>query len=275
MKILRKILIFCCLATGLFFVAHRVLFFKHGMLEDAISYATYPVLWIGNVVQATTNSCTDFFQSHAALRQQCQELQAQCDTLQGALTAQVAAAHYYEGSKELIDFLQRYDLENKLFAKVLIQHLDDDEHYYYINQGSSHGVTKDMVALYKFQILGRVTEVYPWYSKVMLITDKHCKVAAYTNTTNANGIVKGLNKLDECELIYVSHLLPISDDDLVLSSGQGLVFPEGFCLGQVARHALQEQALYHTIYVRPMVDFKAIKFCWLTDQAKIDFFRVS
>lgn len=272
MKVLKKILIFCCLATGLFFIAHRVLFFRQGLLENTISYVAYPVLWVGNVVQATTSSFVDFFQSHTTLRKQCLELQAQCTMLQGALTAQAAAAHYHEDSKELTDFLQRYDLENKLFAKVLVQHLDDDEHYYYINQGSSHGVTKDMVALYKFQILGRVTDVYPWYSKVMLITDKHCKVAAYTNSTNANGIVKGLNKLDECELIYVSHLLSISNDDLVLSSGQGLVFPEGFCLGQVARHALQDQALYHTIYVRPMVDFKAIKFCWLTDQAKIDFF---
>lgn len=272
MKVLKKILIFCCLATGLFFVSHRVLFFKHGILEDTVSYVAYPVFWIGNVIQTTTGSCIDFFQSHATLRERCQALQTHCDALQEALTAQGATAHYQEQSKELTDFLQRYDLENKLFAKILVQHLDHDEHYYYINRGSSHGVTKDMVALYKFQILGRVTDVYPWYSKVMLITDKHCKVAAYTNTTNANGIVKGLNKLDECELIYVSHLLSVSDDDLVLSSGQGLVFPEGFCLGQVSRHALQDQALYHTIYVRPMVDFKAIKFCWLTNQAKIDFF---
>jgi len=268
----KKILFFCCLATGLFFVSHRVLFFRHGILEDAISYVAYPAFWVGSVVQATTNSCANFFQSHGTLRERCQTLQAQCDELQKALVTQAAAAHYYEQSKELTDFLQRYDLETKLFAKVLVQHFDTDEHYYYINQGSNHGVFKDMVALYKFQILGRVTDVYPWYSKVVLITDKHCKVAAYTNITNANGIVKGINNPDECELIYVNHLLSVSDEDLVLSSGQGLVFPEGFCLGQVSRHALQEQALYHTIYVRPMIDFKTVKYCWLTDQAKIDFF---
>lgn len=69
---------------------------------------------------------------------------------------------------------------------------------------------------------------------MVLITDKHSEVAAYTNITNANGIVKGINNPDECELIYVNHLLSVSDEDLVLSSGQGLVFPEGFCLGQVS-----------------------------------------
>lgn len=271
-QLINKAIIFFCCAIGLFFIAHQTLFFKQSFLESWASYATYPVLQVSNLFSSYICACSNFFQSHATLRTRCQKLEETCDALRNQLCQEQASQHFIEQSKELTSFLQRYELEDKIFAKILLQHFDDDEHYVYINQGSRDGVTKDMVALYKFQILGRVADVYPWYSKIVLITDRHSKIAAYANSTNADGIVKGLNNIEECELIYVSHLLTISDEDLVISSGKGLIFPEGFCLGQISRYTLKEQALYHTIYIRPLVDFKQVKFCWLADQSKINLF---
>lgn len=268
----KKSIIFCGVAIGFFFIARQTLFFKKSSLESCMSYVTYPIFLVNNVVTSHLQSCINFFQSRNALQAKVQVLEEQCERLYKQLCEQKAVEHFVEHSKELSGFLQRYGLHNKIFAKILVHHFGKDEHYFYINQGTRDGVTKDMVALYKFQILGRVTEVYPWYSKVILITDRHSKIAAYANSTNADGIVKGLNTIEECELTYVSHLLKVVDDDLVISSGKGLIFPEGFCLGQISHHSLKDQALYHTIYLRPLVDFKEIKFCWLTDQSKIDLF---
>ena len=122
-----------------------------------------------------------------------------------------------------------------------------------------------MVGLYKYQVLGKITDVHDYYSKLTLITDESCKVAAYASSTNADGLVVGQNQKNCCKMNYVSHLLDVADDDLVLSSGRGLVFPEGFCIGKIVKHEHSHNSLYHDIDVEPTVNFKSIKYCLLTD----------
>jgi cell shape-determining protein MreC len=72
--------------------------------------------------------------------------------------------------------------------------------------------------------------------------------------------------------MYVSHLASVVTDDLIFSSGQGLVFPEGFCLGKIVKQTLKEKALYYEIEIEPLVDLASLFFCLLTNQSKIDLF---
>ena len=48
-----------------------------------------------------------------------------------------------------------------------------------------------MIAVFKDCFLGRVVEVYPWYSKVLLITDPGCKVAVYAPKPERRQSMKG------------------------------------------------------------------------------------
>ncbi len=271
-SLLHKILIFCCISLGLFFIAQRVIFFRQGLLERVASIITYPVFVVGESINSHICATKNYLQTNAALHSRCNELECYNEKLYQELIELKSSARVFEQSKDHVSFLQRYNLEDKLCAKVLVQHFGQDENYVYINRGSRDGVIVDMIALYKFQIFGRVTVVYPWYSKVVLITDSHSKISAYANSTSAEGIVKGTNNLDECEFLYVSNLLSVTKEDLVISSGQGLIFPEGFCLGQITRHETRADELYHRISVKPLINFKDIRFCWLTDQSKIEIF---
>jgi rod shape-determining protein MreC len=139
-----------------------------------------------------------------------------------------------------------------------------------VDKGESSGIKKDMVAIYKFQILGRVTEAFSWYSKILLITDKKSKVAAYTNNTSAPGIVVGQNKTDTYQMVYTSHMHKIEPNDFIISSGQGLIFPEGFCLGKIKKHKVK--GLYYKITVEPLIDFNTLQYCLLTNQEKMNAF---
>ena len=121
-----------------------------------------------------------------------------------------------------------------------------------------------MVAVHNTQLVGRVSEVFPYHCKVILITDSGCKVAAHTARSKAHGIVVGTNIINTCSLSYVSHLQKINDDDMVLSSGQGLVFPEGFCLGRIAQHSVN--GLCHNIDIKPLIDFTKLEFCVLLNR---------
>lgn len=166
--------------------------------------------------------------------------------------------------KELVDFKKRYNYENGLLAQVLVRNCSEQSQFYLVDRGSNDGVAVDMVALYKDCILGKVIEVYPRYSKILLITDCTCKVAAVCAQSKALGIYQGLNEEWQSKLEHVSHLSSIERDDLILSTGEGLVFPRGFALGKIKKWS--RDGLFYEVSVQPLVDVRALNHCYLVQK---------
>ncbi len=267
-RLTKKIVLTIGFIACTFFVINRIFFFSSGgLLEQIARTATYPILRLSGTITSYINQIRERKESYEQLQQKyVATKQAYIDLLNQNIQLK-ATLHYDNLSKELRDFQQRYNQTNMMLAKILVKNITSDEHYFLVNKGLHDGVKKDMIAVYKFQIVGKVTDVFNNYCKVLLITDQMCKVAAYTNQTASQGILRGQNSIDRCTMNYVSHLFKVVDHDLVLSSGQGLVFPEGFCVGRIVHHELKEKSLYHTIEVEPIVNLQAIDFCLLTAQA--------
>ena len=244
---------------------------KH-FLQRTSATLLYPVLVSANTVSDYVKSVVAEKKSYSDLVQSYETLQTAHEMLLEAFIKVRGSLHNYENSKELIDFQKRYDFDDAVIAKVLTKHISEQEHYCFINKGAQENVRENMVAFYKLQIIGRVSEVHDFYSKIVFITDKRSKVAAFSNESHAQGILTGTNKSNRCSLEYVSHLSTLEDQDLIFSSGEGLVFPEGFCLGKILSHSLEPKALNYTVEVEPLVDFSEIKFCLLANQAHINLF---
>ena len=170
-----------------------------------------------------------------------------------------ALLHYDHDIKELADFKKRYEESHGHIAQILMKHFSDQSHFFLIDIGTRQGIKPDMVAVYKNCLIGKVAEVYPFYSKVVLITDKTCKVAAYCAQTHASGIHEGSNQSEQTMLNHVSHLSVMKEGDLILSSGEGLIFPQGFALGNVM--SCKPNGLLYTVHVEPLVDMHALAYC--------------
>lgn len=256
-----------------FFIVDRVFFFHEpGRLENAASTLLYPVIWSAGKVSGYVQHKIKKKDSYHKLKSKYKKLKLEYHDVLAQFVQLGAACKNYSDSQELRDFKARYNLENMILCKILVKNFSSIGHYFIINRGSENGVRKNMAAVYKFQLLGKVVQVYPHFSKIMLITDQNCKIAAFTNSTEARGIISGQNDVTHCKMEYVSHLLEVADNDLVFSSGQGLVFPEGFCLGKIVKHNHTHNMLYHKIEVEPLIRLRKIKFCFLTDQTKINYF---
>ncbi len=254
----------------LFFIAHKVFFFKNGILERMAATTAYPFLWTSSKVSATIKQYTDKKESYASLYAQHQKLKQDYADMLDQVIALQATQRHYDTIKELLDFKQRYHLDSSLIASVMVRVINPEEHYFLVNRGTKHGVRKDMIALHQFHIVGRVEQAYDAYSKVILITDQRSKVSAYTNKTKAPGIIRGQNNPHKFHLTYVSHLFTIEDGDIIQSSGQGLIFPEGFCLGRIVMHSLKDKELYHYIEVKPLINMSTIESCILADYASVN-----
>ncbi|MFA6527031.1 MAG: rod shape-determining protein MreC [Candidatus Babeliales bacterium] len=271
--LLKKIIILVCLVGLTFFVAQRAFFFDSaGIFEQCAARINYPFMRVATMVTDYVHRRAERQLSYQDLSERYRQLLDKYNNVCAQNIQLWAMQHHESMSKELREFAQRYSLQHLVLARIVVRNFSEHEQYVLINRGAKHGITKDMVALYKFQILGKVTEVFEDYSKLSLITDDKCKVAAYTATSDAVGIVQGGNGVNKCLLQYVGHIQEVHDYDLVLSSGQGLIFPEGFCLGRIKRHELKEHELYHIIEVEPLYDMRTIQCCLLLNRAQLNLF---
>lgn len=219
------------------------------------SYVLYPILVLNNTI---VQPIQQFFQQQRDINFLQKELQttlAEKEMLLAELIQLKASTAYMQNIKEVVDFKKRYTCP-VVVASVLLKQFTPESHFFLVDAGSKKNITVDMVAVYKNCLIGRVTEVYPYYSKILLITDPHCPVSAQCYTTNAQGIHKGTGNLYETEMNFVSHLEPVQEHDLVISSGQGLVFPKGFGLGRLKSY--KQDGFCYRITIEPLVDMARI-----------------
>ena len=252
------------LSFFVFFLIKQCFFFNQGFLERTASKLAYPLIAISGYIADQINNLNQSKISYEQLEKKYYTLkQDYMDLIDQCIALKIASKEYLEthALKAYIEGQQ---------AKILLRHLDANEHYILINKGTKHGIQKDMIATYQKHLIGRVYETYNWYSKVLLITDQRCSIAAYTSSTQASGIVKGSNHNTRCVFNYVSHLFSISNNDLVISSGQGLIFPEGFCIGKICWHNIKGKSLYHQIEIQPIVNIALINYCHIINGLSLE-----
>jgi rod shape-determining protein MreC len=220
----------------------------------------YPVVLCHNVVVLPIKRK---IQSNRTIKQLCTEnhhLLSTVEDLRANVVTLSAQLMHSQETQELLEFKSRYETEHMVLAHIIQRHISRDSHYILIDAGADKGIDKDMVAVYKNCLVGRVVQVYQHYSKIMLLTDKNCKVSAVCCATNVHGIHEGCNRT-KTKLAHVSHLLQLQDQDLILSSGEGLVFPKGFGLGYIQKFELN--GIEYAVTVAPLFDIHCIDYCFV------------
>lgn len=248
----------CCL---LLFVAHRVIFFRSGAFEQYSSYLVYPLLVVQNSVVTPIKS---FFQKRKCVSEleiQLKDLQQERDTILAQNIELQGMISFAQDTQELLEYKERYESHNASLAQVLVKNFSEQAHYFLIDKGSRAGIQKDMAVVHKNVLIGKIAEVYPYYSKVVLVTDQSCKVAAFCSNSKATGIYQGSNEAWAAHLNHVSHLSQLEEGEMILSSGDGLIFPRGFGLGKVKSFATQ--GLFHEVVIEPLLDLRSLSYCYV------------
>ena len=219
-------------------------------MQTVASYICYPVIYLHHkLIDPLKHS-----QSDAVVLQEAYE-QLLDDYIQLKATID-----FHADIKELLEFNQRYN-DHAILAQILERYIGADEQYILIDKGARHGIEEQMVLVYRDMLVGRVHQVFPLYSKCLLLTDQRCKIAAYCANTKVLGIAKGVNESDRMELAHVSHLCPMQENDLLISSGDGLIFPRGFGIAQVTR--FHKDGLTYRVLCKPLVDIYTLDFCYV------------
>lgn len=259
---LKKVILYVALMCVTLFLSYRAVYISSpGFIEKVSSIFCYPALIVQHYIAQPITRLFVTSKTEKELRAKLYDLYKKQESLMAENIELRAALAYAQDIKEVHAFKKKYREYDPSIATILARHISDQEQYFLVNAGSQHNIKKDMVAIYNNCLLGRVTDVYPWYSKVQLITDKACSIAAYCSQTKAKGIHQGLNVKDKTELNFVTHLDTIAIGDMIISSGEGLIFPQGFGLGRVTDYT--KNGLHHNVMVKPLIDFNKLDYVLL------------
>jgi rod shape-determining protein MreC len=114
-----------------------------------------------------------------------------------------------------------------------------------INRGAVNGVFKGQAVLDDKGLIGQTTHVGPWSAEVILITDPEHAVPVRVERTGLRTIAVGAADTTSLALPYLPGNADIKSGDLLVTSGLGGVFPEGYPVARVTevhRDAVQPLA---------------------------------
>lgn len=228
------------------------------MFKRAGSYVVYPFLVAEKKLTTGVKQFLQKRKTNAELVASIEQLEQERKELLAHIVRLHASIDYLDELEELIDFKQRYDQGKGILGQVLLKNFSEQGHFFIVDVGTTAGVAVNMPVVYHNCLIGRVQEVYPLHSKVLLITDSACKVAAYCSHTAAQGIYQGANNSKQGTLENVSHLSQVQEKDFVISGGQGVIFPRGFALGRIAR--CERNDLEYSITVEPLLSLEALSY---------------
>jgi rod shape-determining protein MreC len=147
--------------------------------------------------------------------------------------------------------------ENKWFDKKLVAEIiqiDSDPFSlnFLINKGSMHDVFEGQTVIDAYGIVGQVVEVAPLYARVLMITDATHAIPVRVNRNGVRSTLVGTGRVDLLELQFVPDTTDIKVGDLLLSSGLGQKFPDGYPVATVSSIENDPSAPFARVQATPM-----------------------
>ena len=127
-----------------------------------------------------------------------------------------------------------------------------------VNRGRGDDVRRLTAVISPDGLVGRVVDVRPGVSVVQVLTDPASTVGAHLLRTRTPGIVEGEPRGTIRFKYMARDAVGFQIGDLVVTSGQGGVFPRGIPIGRVRAIDDRGAALFSYAHLTPVVDFARI-----------------
>lgn len=136
-----------------------------------------------------------------------------------------------------------------------------------INVGSNNGIQVNQAVMAGNGLIGRIIEVNPTSSKVLLLTSEQSNEGMVSariqtaNETSANGIVSDYDpRTKQYIMTQVDPDAEIEPGDMVITSGLGGVIPSTLLIGEVASAQMDDYGLFQNVKIIPAGEMTDIRF---------------
>ncbi|MFA5134655.1 MAG: rod shape-determining protein MreC [Patescibacteria group bacterium] len=145
-------------------------------------------------------------------------------------------------------------------AKVIGKSSDQYFQMLIINRGTSDGIKPGYpVFVNDGLLIGKIWESTKNISKILLLTNNHSEISAVIqNNESSQGVIVGQYGISlTMELIPHDH--SIANGQLVQTSGDEELVPEGLIIGQINEVTKRAGELFQEASIQPLVDFNKVR----------------
>lgn len=141
--------------------------------------------------------------------------------------------------------------ERVLIAELLSVNMASYEHIVVVNKGSSFGIHPQQPVMDANGVVGQVYRTFPLSSEIILITDPNHAIPVQVNRNGLLTIAVGSGQSNKLILPYLPSNADIRPGDLLITSGLGGIFPQGYPVAVVDEFTSQNDKPFATITATP------------------------
>lgn len=151
----------------------------------------------------------------------------------------------------------------KMVAEILAVDSDPYTHQVVINRGANDGVFEGQAVIDDEGIVGQILHVGTSSSRVLLITDVTHAVPVRISRNGVRLIASGVGVIDRLTHNHVPHSTDIRVDDVLVTSGLGGKFPEGYPVAKVSSVVQDESREFARIQSQPVAKIDRLRYVLL------------
>jgi rod shape-determining protein MreC len=158
----------------------------------------------------------------------------------------------------LLEFKQKY-VSRTVAAQVIGTSGTEQSRVLTIDKGSHDGIRTEMAVITPDGIVGKIKEVFPLSSQVLLINDHDSGAGVILENSRLQGIVKGTS-LGELQVTDVMSDEKVEPGDHVITSGGDRIYPKGFSVGTVISASPdRDNDPFLAIRIKPAADLSRLE----------------
>ena len=122
-----------------------------------------------------------------------------------------------------------------------------------LDLGTAHGIRANDPVISPRGVVGRIFRPGLHFSTVLLLSDATSRIPVITSDGRVPAIVQGQGPGAFLEVKFIPRNDPVSPGELLISSGQGGVFPKGIPVARVVEVTPADVSLFQKVYAEPLL----------------------
>lgn len=192
------------------------------------------------------------------VRKQNQELKAEVTNLRMEEVRLKQDSEQAHRLQALLGFREKF-ISQTMAAQVIGTSGSEQSRVIYIDKGQHDGMKTDMAVITPDGIVGKVKDVFPLSSQVLLINDRDSGAGVILEKSRLQGVLRGTST-GELQIDGIMADQTVEPDEQVLASGGDRIFPKGLPVGTVTSVAPdRDTGTFLVVKLKPAADLNRLE----------------